>query len=74
MLLEHSWWTREEDQQRGVSSIVYPDFIWFTLLFLRDFHNQVLSLPTVVAPIKVLIVPLSAKEDFQPLVQEVCEL
>ncbi|GJJ13124.1 hypothetical protein Clacol_007374 [Clathrus columnatus] len=47
MLLEHSWWTREDDQQRGV-----------------------LSLPMAVAPIKVLIVPLSAKEEFQPLVQE----
>ncbi|KIJ45497.1 hypothetical protein M422DRAFT_166614 [Sphaerobolus stellatus SS14] len=48
MLLEHSWWTREEDEQRGV-----------------------LSLPILVAPIKVLIVPLSAKEELQPIVQEV---
>jgi glycyl-tRNA synthetase len=33
---------------------------------------QVLSLPAVVAPTKVLIVPLSAKEEFDPLIQEVC--
>lgn len=31
-----------------------------------------LSLPPVVAPTKVLIVPLSAKEEFDPLVLEVC--
>ncbi|KZT02831.1 glycyl-tRNA synthetase [Laetiporus sulphureus 93-53] len=47
-LLEHSFWSREQDVERGV-----------------------LSLPTVVAPTKVLIVPLSAKEEFSPLVQEV---
>lgn len=35
-------------------------------------HAQVLSLPPVVAPTKVLIVPLSAKEEFDPLVREVC--
>ncbi|KAF8574095.1 glycyl-tRNA synthetase [Ramaria rubella] len=48
MLLEHSFWAREDDKQKGV-----------------------LSLPIIVAPIKVLIVPLSAKEELQPLVQEV---
>ncbi|KAJ3477356.1 hypothetical protein NLI96_g10514 [Meripilus lineatus] len=47
-LLEHSFWSREQDVERGV-----------------------LSLPAVVAPTKVLIVPLSAKEEFDPLVQEV---
>ncbi|KAN0082800.1 hypothetical protein V8E55_008595 [Tylopilus felleus] len=47
-LLEHSFWCREQDVERGV-----------------------LSLPPVVAPTKVLIVPLSAKEEFDPLVQEV---
>ena len=31
-----------------------------------------LSLPPLVAPTKVLIVPLSAKEEFDPLIQEVC--
>ncbi|KAH0826326.1 hypothetical protein J3R83DRAFT_5278 [Lanmaoa asiatica] len=48
ILLEHSFWCREQDIERGV-----------------------LSLPPVVAPTKVLIVPLSAKEEFQPLVHEV---
>ncbi|RDB29819.1 putative glycine--tRNA ligase [Hypsizygus marmoreus] len=47
-LLEHSFWAREQDVERGV-----------------------LSLPSVVAPTKVLIVPLSAREEFAPLVQEV---
>ncbi|KAH9476019.1 Putative glycine--tRNA ligase [Psilocybe cubensis] len=47
-LLEHSFWSREKDVERGV-----------------------LSLPPVVAPTKVLIVPLSAREEFDPLVKEV---
>ncbi|KAI8986878.1 glycyl-tRNA synthetase [Trametes punicea] len=47
-LLEHSFWSREQDIERGV-----------------------LSLPAVVAPTKVLIVPLSAKSEFDPLVREV---
>ncbi|KAJ8580539.1 glycyl-tRNA synthetase [Rhizopogon salebrosus TDB-379] len=47
-LLEHSFWCREQDVERGV-----------------------LSLPPIVTPTKVLIVPLSAKEEFDPLVQEV---
>ncbi|KAF9450846.1 glycine-tRNA ligase [Macrolepiota fuliginosa MF-IS2] len=47
-LLEHSFWSREQDVERGV-----------------------LSIPPVVAPTKVLIVPLSARIEFDPLVQEV---
>ncbi|RXW20397.1 hypothetical protein EST38_g5456 [Candolleomyces aberdarensis] len=47
-LLEHSFWSREQDVDRGV-----------------------LSLPPLVAPTKVLIVPLSAREEFDPLVQEI---
>ncbi|KAI5988082.1 hypothetical protein EDD15DRAFT_2291018 [Pisolithus albus] len=47
-LLEHSFWCREQDVERGV-----------------------LSLPALVAPTKVLIVPLSAKEEFDPLIEEV---
>ncbi|KAF8233836.1 glycyl-tRNA synthetase [Tricholoma matsutake] len=47
-LLEHSFWSREQDVERGV-----------------------LSLPSVVAPTKVLIVPLSARDEFAPIVQEV---
>ncbi|EIM83849.1 glycyl-tRNA synthetase [Stereum hirsutum FP-91666 SS1] len=48
VLLEHNFWAREQDVERGV-----------------------LSLPPVVAPTKVLIVPLSAKEEFDPLIREV---
>ncbi|KAF9017080.1 glycine-tRNA ligase [Hymenopellis radicata] len=47
-LLEHNYWSREQDIGRGV-----------------------LSLPAVVAPTKVLIVPLSSKEEFDPLVAEI---
>ncbi|KAG6332178.1 hypothetical protein ID866_6908 [Astraeus odoratus] len=47
-LLEHSFWCRAQDVERGV-----------------------LSLPPLVAPTKVLIVPLSAKEEFDPLIEEV---
>jgi len=47
-VLDHSYWCRESDIDRGV-----------------------LSLSPVVAPTKVLIVPLSAKEEFDPLVAEV---
>ncbi|OJT07775.1 hypothetical protein TRAPUB_1367 [Trametes pubescens] len=47
-LLEHSFYCREQDVERGV-----------------------LSLPALVAPTKVLIVPLSAKPEFEPLVKDV---
>ncbi|KAJ7254652.1 glycine-tRNA ligase [Mycena haematopus] len=47
-LLEHSFWSREQDVERGV-----------------------LSLPALVAPTKVLIVPLSSRAEFDPLVKEV---
>ena len=50
-------------------------YVLVTLLQTLDVDTsfQVLSLPPVVAPTKVLIVPLSAKEEFVPLVREVCE-
>ncbi|KAJ7595690.1 hypothetical protein C8J56DRAFT_1001720 [Mycena floridula] len=47
-LLEHSFWSREQDIERTV-----------------------LSLPALVAPTKVLIVPLSGREEFVPLVEEI---
>lgn len=43
-LLEHSFWAREEDKERGV-----------------------LSLPPLVAPFKVLIVPISSNEQLSPI-------
>ncbi|WFC96620.1 glycine--tRNA ligase [Malassezia brasiliensis] len=49
-LLEHSFWAREEDKERGV-----------------------LSLPPLVAPFKVLIVPISSNEQLSPLAQQVCK-
>lgn len=50
-LLEHSYWARESDIQRGV-----------------------LSLSVVVAPTKVLIVPISSNESFLPAINDICEL
>lgn len=47
-LLEHSFWAREEDKERGV-----------------------LSLPPLVAPFKVLIVPISSNEQLSPLARDV---
>ncbi|MCO5588415.1 hypothetical protein L7F22_042371 [Adiantum nelumboides] len=47
-LLEHSFWAREDDKDRGV-----------------------LSLPSLVAPIKALVVPISSNDKLAPLVKEV---
>ncbi|PKI84822.1 glycine--tRNA ligase [Malassezia vespertilionis] len=47
-LLEHAFWARAEDKDRGV-----------------------LSLPPLVAPFKVLIVPISNNEQLSPLAKEV---
>ncbi len=47
-LLEHAFWAREEDVDRGV-----------------------LSLPPLVAPIKVLIVPISSTKELSPIVKQV---
>ncbi|ORY50183.1 hypothetical protein BCR35DRAFT_310751 [Leucosporidium creatinivorum] len=49
-LLEHSYWAREDDVNRGV-----------------------LSLPPTIAPIKVLIVPISGNTEFKPLIREVSQ-
>lgn len=37
----------------------------------QDVERAVLSLPSLVAPTKVLVVPLSAKDEFSPVVQEI---
>ena len=47
-LLEHSFWAREEDKDRGV-----------------------LSLPPLVAPFKVLVVPISSNENLSPVARDV---
>lgn len=77
VLLEHNFWAREQDIERGVSITPHSAATFsFFLSFLPDrslFRGfQVLSLPPLVAPTKVLIVPLSAKAEFDPLIQEVC--
>ncbi|KZP01889.1 glycyl-tRNA synthetase [Calocera viscosa TUFC12733] len=47
-LLEHVFWSRESDENRGV-----------------------LSLPSAIAPIKALIVPISSNEQFTPVVRQI---
>lgn len=49
-LLEHVYWAREDDAQRGI-----------------------LSFPLLVAPTKVLLVPLSAKEELKQMTDSICE-
>ncbi|KAI1965922.1 Glycine--tRNA ligase 1, mitochondrial [Ophidiomyces ophidiicola] len=74
-LMEHVYWSREGDEARGVS---YPPFPYAFLckpIDLRGFDltwctKQVLSFPPVVAPTKVLLVPLSSHQSFQPLVRQ----
>ncbi|TFY51977.1 hypothetical protein EVJ58_g10272 [Rhodofomes roseus] len=57
-LLEHSFWSREQDIDRGVRAATVS-------------RGVVLSLPALVAPTKVLIVPLSTKKELSPLVAEI---
>lgn len=66
-LLEHVYWHRPQDAARGVR------IMW--LCCLNEVHclrcvDQVLSLPVLVAPTKVLIVPLSNHASFQPIVKK----
>jgi glycyl-tRNA synthetase len=66
-VLEHSYWCRESDIDRGVSQLLH-----YLTRRNKQTSDQVLSFVPVVAPTKVLIVPLSAREEFDPLVAEVC--
>lgn len=70
-LLEHSFWIRAptKDGERAERGVRAPSLSMCASL---TSSAQVLSLPPLVAPTKVLIVPLSAKEEFDPLVAEVC--
>ncbi len=61
-LIEHVYWSREGSEERGVSSFL-------TLRFFVLIHDKVLSFPPPIAPVKVLLVPLSGHTDFKPLVQ-----
>ena len=55
-----------------MSSVVYV--ILYPCRYIPLNYTQVLSLPPVVAPTKVLVVPLSARDEFAPIVQEICKL
>lgn len=68
-MIEHVYWSREGDEARGVS------IISFGILHHHKARSstanatffQVLSFPPVIAPTKVLIVPLSTHHTFAPL-------
>ncbi|KAE8209888.1 hypothetical protein CF327_g6179 [Tilletia walkeri] len=64
-LLEHSFWVRpEEGAAAATASAAAP-------ADKASVYRGVLSLPPLVAPIKVLIVPISATSQLSPLVKEV---
>lgn len=58
-LLEHVYWVRQGSTDPKDKE--------------KELNERgVLSLPPAVAPIKVLIVPLSANEAFRPLIRDIC--
>ena len=64
-LMEHVYWYREGAEERAVSRPIPNPSPLSTRLITC---SQVLSFPPIVAPNKVLIVPLSGHPDFKPLV------
>lgn len=66
-LLEHSFWARKQDV--GVRP---PHPILPSHPLSNSQITQVLSLPPVIAHTKVLVIPLGAREEFVPFVQEIC--
>ncbi|KAK0547836.1 Glycine--tRNA ligase 1, mitochondrial [Tilletia horrida] len=62
-LLEHSFWVRPEDNAAASTAAATPD----KALTFRG----VLSLPPLVAPVKVLILPISSSAELSPIVKEV---
>lgn len=62
-LMEHVYWSREGNEERGVGQI-------FRFREIPQANRQqVLSFPPPVAPTKVLLVPLSGHQDFKPLIR-----
>lgn len=83
-LLEHVYWNRPQDAARAVSSVLFPS-LSALIIFLHISLNfclflgfavrsnqvcQVLSLPLAVAPTKVLIVSISSRPQFSPLINK----
>lgn len=66
-LIEHIYWSRPGDEARGVCTILLHMFCDYSLTYFL----QVLSFPPVLAPTKVLVVPLSAHQSFRPIVQRI---
>ncbi|KAK0519771.1 Glycine--tRNA ligase 1, mitochondrial [Tilletia horrida] len=68
-LLEHSFWVRPEEAAAAGASA--PTTTTAAAADKAAVFRGVLSLPPLVAPIKVLIVPISATPQLSPLVKEV---
>jgi glycyl-tRNA synthetase len=76
-LIEHNYWTRGSDggdEARGVSRLRpntrIPDLLLTTNF---NFFFQVLSFPPLVAPTKVLLVPLSSNPSFKPAIKKLSQ-
>ena len=69
-LIEHVYWTRPDDEARGVSNRPAGASGDRCPLLLTTRAPQVLSFPPSISPTKVLLVPLSTNPDFAPLVRQ----
>ena len=71
-LMEHVYWYREGAEERAVSHSPFPPTSPCSTKFENTAEltkaSQVLSFPPLIAPNKVLIVPLSNQPDFRPLI------
>lgn len=68
-LMEHNYWSRSSDggdEARGVSTAPYTVTAPSCQERMTNSTMQVLSFPPIVAPTKVLIVPLSSNSKFRP--------
>lgn len=79
-VMEHSFRTREDGGRQTVR-FCFTVFYYFSHdLWQLNFHAfsffwlRYLALPTVVAPLKCSVLPLSGDASFQPLVKKLCEL
>ncbi|KAI5476497.1 glycyl-tRNA synthetase [Pseudohyphozyma bogoriensis] len=82
-ILKIEWTTIKESVREFIPNVIEPSFgigrILYSLLEHsywareQDVSRGVLSLPPAVAPIKVLIVPISANAEFRPLIREISQ-
>lgn len=77
-VLEHSFRSRENDQQRNVFSFWYYSIFFYVhnnCYYYKYFYFfQYFSFPASIAPLKCCVFPLSGNTEFQPFVQLICKL